>query len=535
MVRSGMAWAALNSADKFYLSQLPDHWGLTLRKLAARLVPSPVDWSLRAKVTLGVMLPLVLVLGTFTKIEYARHQRAALRDLSFLAAQTNGVIENSLRHDMLARNPKGIQDMLDAIGKDESFRIVYLLDPSGRVMFAPGGNGVGLTLDNQDPTCQPCHRLPPAERPGSVVVTLGGATRVFRSMTPVRNQPECQACHPSTQPIIGLLLTDIYMAPLEAPLSSDLQENIWWWLGTILVAVVVVNLVLSRLVLRRLRRVVETLGGFGRGQLDLRLPPEPADEIGQLTAAFNDMAARIQSEDREIRNLSQNLARQGQLRQELLKRLFQAQEDERRRIARDLHDDLGQDLAGLGMRLEAAEQSWGGEQEPARTKLAEARALIARISQIVHAMILSLRPSTLDDLGLEAAVRAQAERTLREAGLQVEVYTRGLGGRLPQESETALFRVFQEAMSNIARHAHAHHVHLSLEIQDGLFEGEILDDGIGFELDQASPSGRNLRGMGLLGMRERAEQFGGTLDIRSRPGHGTRILIRLPIRSSQDG
>lgn len=503
--------------------------------MAARLVPTSVGRSLRAKVTLGVVLPLVLVLGTFTQIEYTRHQRAALRDLSFLAAQTNTVIENSLRHEMLAQNPKGIQDMLDAIGKDESFRIVYLLDPSGRVVFAPGQNGVGQTIDNKDPTCQPCHRLPPAERPGSVVVTLDGTTRVFRSMTPLRNQPECQACHPSTQPIIGLLLTDIYMAPLEAPLSSDLHENTWWWLGTILVAVVVVNLVMSRFVLRRLGGVVETLGGFGRGQLDLRLPPEPADEIGQLTAAFNDMAARIQSEDREIRKLSQDLARQSLQRQELLKRLIQAQEDERRRIARDLHDDLGQDLAGLGMRLEAAEQSWSAEQEQARAKLAEARALIARISQIVHTMILSLRPLTLDDLGLEAAVRAQAERTLTEGGLQVEVNAQGLVQRLPPDPETALFRVFQEAMSNIARHAHAHHVHLSLQIRDGHFEGEILDDGIGFDLDQAYPTGRNLRGMGLLGMRERAEQFGGTLEIQSRPGQGTRILIRLPIRSGQDG
>ncbi len=509
--------------------------GYPLKRLAARLLRNPIDRSLRAKVTLGVVLPLVLVLGLFTFIEYNRHQRAALRDLSFLTAQTNSVIENSLRHAMLVQDPQGIQDMLDSIGKDASFRLVYLLDTRGRVVYAPGQSGVGLVIDNRDPTCQPCHQLPPAERPGSVVVTVENNTRVFRSMTPVRNQPECQACHPSSQPIIGLLLTDIYLAPLEGPLASDLRENIWWWVGTVLVAVIVVNLVMSRFVLRRLGNVVETLGEFGRGQLAVRLPAEPADEIGKLGGAFNDMAARIQSEAWEIRNLSEDVARQSRQRQELLKRLIQTQEDERRRIARDLHDDLGQDLAGLGMRLEAAEQTWGEVGEQTRTKLTEARALIARISQIVHAMIFSLRPSALDDLGLEAAVRAQAERTLREAGLQVEVHTHGLTRRLPLDSETALFRVFQEAMSNIARHARAQHVRLSLEIQDGRFEGEILDDGIGFDLDQAYPSGRDLRGMGLLGMRERAEQIGGTLDVQSRPGHGTRIVIRLPIRSGSDG
>jgi hypothetical protein len=211
-------------------------------------------------VTLGVVLPLVLVLGSFTLIEYTRHQRATLRDLSFLTAQTNTVIENSLRHEMLAQDTQGIQDMLDAIGKDESFRIVYLLDTNGRVVFAPGRKGVGLAIDNRDPTCLAA--ITPIERPGSVVVTLANNTRVFRSMTPVRNQPECQACHPSSQPIIGLLLTDIYMAPLEGPLAADLYENLWWWLGTILVAVIVVNLVMSRFVLRRLGHVVET--EFGR-------------------------------------------------------------------------------------------------------------------------------------------------------------------------------------------------------------------------------------------------------------------------------
>ena len=145
-----------------------------------QMVPTPLSRSLRAKVTLGVILPLLIILGAFTAIEYARHRKATLVNLSLLAAQTSKVIENSLQQDMLTGRPEGIQHTLDAIGGDKTIRFVYLLDTSGRVMFASGAEGVGTRLDNRDPTCQPCHRLPAASRPSSVIVTLPDGQRVFR-------------------------------------------------------------------------------------------------------------------------------------------------------------------------------------------------------------------------------------------------------------------------------------------------------------------------------------------------------------------
>jgi len=485
--------------------------------------------SLRAKVTLSIILPLVLILGLFTAIEYARRRETTLANLSFVAAQTAQVIENSLQHEMLSRNLAGVQHMLDGIGEDKKIRAIYLMDMTGRVAFAPRAGEVGRQLDNRDSTCQPCHRLPAAERPSSVLITLPDGQRIFRSMNPLENRPECHQCHDPGQRLVGVLLTDLWVAPFEPPLAADLRENLLWWAGTILVTVLVVHLVTSRLILRRLEQVAHSLTRFGRGQFDLRLPADDPDEIGRLAATFNDMGQRLQSEETQNRTLTGDLRRLAFERLELLKRLISAQEEERRRVARDLHDGLGQDLAGLAFRLEMVERLGVDQPEPARAHVRQLRAQIAETTNRVYDLILALRPSLLDDLGLAPALRAQAERALKNAGVEFELEASGLARRLPPEIETALFRTFQEALHNVARHARARHVRLRLAAPDGHFEGEIVDDGCGFDMENIRPNENSARGLGLLGMQERVTQCGGALDIFSQPGAGTRVRIRIPL------
>ncbi len=491
--------------------------------------------SLRAKVTLGIILPLVIILGAFTAVEYERRREAVLTNLSFLATQIGQVIENGLQHEMLSDNRAGLQHMLDAIGQDEMLRVVYLLNTDGQVIFAPESRGVGRQLDNRDPTCQPCHQLPVEQRPGSVVVTLPGGQRVFRSMIPIENQPACQECHDSDQRLIGMLLTDISMAHLEAPLAAELRETLLWGAGVILVTVIVVNLALSRLVIHRLEGVARALARFGRGQLDLRLPAGSPDEIGQLAVAFNDMSQRIQSEEAENRELSKGLQRESTQRYELLKRLISAQEEERRRVARDLHDELGQDLGGLAFSLEAIERMWADAPEMVRAQLRQSRALVAETTNRAYDLILALRPSALDDLGLTPALRTHTERTLKGTGIQFEIESSDLTRRLPPEIEVALFRTFQEALTNVVRHARTSRVRISLAARDGAFEGEISDNGRGFDLHEVQANGGGPRGLGLLGMQERVAQCGGRLEVFSRPGAGTQIRIRIPIPETACG
>ncbi|MFU8772591.1 MAG: hypothetical protein ACNA8H_09255, partial [Anaerolineales bacterium] len=241
-----------------------------------------LNLHLRAKVTLGVVLPLVLILGAFTVVESLRHREVVMSNLSILAAHSGKVIENTLRQQMLKSDFEELQTILDTIGEREEFRIVYLLDTDGKVIFAPSNQGSGQVLDNRQEDCQPCHRLIPEKRPASVVVTAADGQRVFRSMQTIENTPDCAQCHDPQQRLIGLVLTDISTAPLESPLSAHLRESLLWWAGTILVTVLVVNLVMSRFVLRRLEGLASAITGFGKGQKPAPLPESNQDEIGQL-------------------------------------------------------------------------------------------------------------------------------------------------------------------------------------------------------------------------------------------------------------
>jgi len=501
--------------------------------LLGSLKSGRLNLSLRAKITLSVVVPLVLVIGGFTMIEYWRHRASVLNNLTLLTAQTGQLIENSLRHAMLSSDWEELQLTLDSIGENEMLRVVYLLDRNGRVVFSPNDKNVDDILNNSQPDCQPCHKLNVADRPSSVVVTLPDGQRAFRSMNPIENRSECQACHDPKQRLLGLLLTDISMAPLERPLEAHLRENLLWLVATILVTVLVANLAVNQFVLRRLKGLASAITDLGHGQSPPQLSENQQDELGQLAQKFNEMALGLATRETENRELSEDIQRQSKLRGELLKRLITAQEDERKRVARELHDELGQSLAGLGLHSEAIEQMLKSDPERALQQLAQTRTLIHETTGQMYDLIMALRPSTLDDLGLVAALQAHAERSLPADTTVFHMNAGGLNGRLPPAIETALYRIFQEALSNVVRHARASQVSILLAQEDGFFVGEVLDNGIGFIPQAMLQDENNPRGLGLLGMRERAEQCGGELEIISQPGKGTRIRIRIPLEATE--
>ncbi len=488
----------------------------------------PFHRSLRVKVTLGVVLPLSLILGFLFAIQYSRHETAVLDTLSLLASNSGKVIESDLRQAMLKSDFETVQNSLDAIGNSKEFRVVYLLDTKGRVIFAPRDQGVGSRLDNHDPNCQPCHHLPANARPASVVITDSSGQRVFRSMQPIANGPECARCHGSDERLLGLLLTDISMAPVEASLSSNLTENLLWGLGTILITAVVVNIALNRFVLKRLERLAAAMTGFGVGSPPMSIPESQPDEIGQLATTFKLMAQRIETREADNRILSENLSSQSAQRGELLQRLITAQEDERRRVARELHDELGQTLSALGLQTEGVERLVTSKPAKAVEHLQQIRTLINAATNQMYGLILDLRPSALDDLGLVAALKVYADRTMGGTGITYDLRAEGLAERLPAEIETTLYRVIQEGFTNIVRHSGANHVLLKLTRHSAGIEVEIADDGRGFDLAAVSRGVLKSQGLGLLGMRERVEQCHGHLDIATKPGQGVRIHIEIP-------
>jgi signal transduction histidine kinase len=237
-------------------------------------------------------------------------------------------------------------------------------------------------------------------------------------------------------------------------------------------------------------------------------------EVRRLAAALERMRASLQT-SMAVATANARLEERERVRQQLLRKLISAQEDERKRIARELHDEASQTLAALGMAANLG-------------RMDEVRRLADRMHDELHRLIVDLRPSVLDDLGLADAIRWFAERHLASRGIAVRCEIAELEGRLSPEVETALFRAVQEAIVNITRHSQADAVLIQMSAEEAGITVEIEDDGIGFEPERVEAEPGSLRGVGLLGMRERLEIIGGTLQIDSEPGGGTHVVMRVP-------
>jgi signal transduction histidine kinase len=319
------------------------------------------------------------------------------------------------------------------------------------------------------------------------------------------------------------------------------------WLAGVILAALVAGAFLAWGAARSIAKPVALLTGaaenIAAGDLSAPIPQTGKDEVGRLGKALEKMreslagligavaTANAELEKRVIERTVQLAAANEQLREReaslgrLYEKVVSAQEDERKRIARELHDDTSQSLAVLVMALDSA---LGAVKAGLNPRLEEAKALAVRTIEEVHRMILDLRPSVLDDLGLQSAIRWYAERHLLSRGLSVRCEFEAEDRRFPAAFETALFRVCQEAMSNIARHAQAETVLIQLSEADGVIRIEIEDDGRGFDPGNVSHAER--RHFGLMGIEERVEILGGKVRIDSAPGQGTRIHLEVPLR-----
>ncbi len=304
---------------------------------------------------------------------------------------------------------------------------------------------------------------------------------------------------------------------------------------------------------------------LAEGDLSQPVPEMGNDEIGRLGRAFermrvrlkealetveewaSELEGRVHERTRELEASRDHLRSAAEenaalyrevkakdaARGELLKRVINAQEEERRRIARELHDETSQNLSVLAMGLEAAGAE--GNEAQARDELGELRDLAVRTLGGVHRLVYDLRPSILDDLGLSAGLRWYAESRLEPLGIRASLMVNGEERRLAAELETAVFRIGQEAISNIARHSNASNAFLVVGFLDDRVTLEVEDDGDGFDVASAK-AGNEDHGWGLLGMSERAGLVGGSLEITSTPGTGTRVEISIPVqKETQDG
>jgi signal transduction histidine kinase len=235
-------------------------------------------------------------------------------------------------------------------------------------------------------------------------------------------------------------------------------------------------------------------------------------------------AALLVTAERELATAREHARAQ----REMLARVIDAQEAERARVARDLHDQIGQSLTSvlLGLRLVDGSLSNADiDVDDARAHTDEVRTLVAQALDEVRQLAFELRPTVLDDVGLVAAVRRLAGNVSERSGVPVRVALDGVDDdtRMPPEVETVVYRVVQEALTNVARHAQASHAAVELALDDHSARARIVDDGLGFTVDDSAA-----RSLGLAGMSERASLVDGHLEIVSAPGEGTTVLLEVP-------
>jgi two-component system sensor histidine kinase UhpB len=278
---------------------------------------------------------------------------------------------------------------------------------------------------------------------------------------------------------------------------------------------VAVNFALLKLAFQPLTRLRETMGQVQTGQLTIRAPVTGLDpDADQLARAFNTMLEALDE-------VSKSRATQ----------ILHAQEQERKRIARELHDETSQVLTSLLISLALLDESVTTEE--ARQRVADTRALAHQTLRAVRNLSIDLRPSALDDLGLLPALRWYIKEYQQKCGIEVEFSASGLKRRLPAEMETALYRIIQEALTNTAKHARARRAWVAVSEENGSVRAFVRDDGQGFDAQAVLRTPWQDRGLGLAGMQERAMLLDGSIKIESQPGTGTTIEVTIPLTEAE--
>jgi signal transduction histidine kinase len=469
-------------------------WGMRFWKIAGAA-------NIRVKI-MGIVLGLVILMGLTVTLQVRANLVRTLDELlqeqsisigRDLAARSTDLI--------LVNNLYGLHQLLkDTLANNPNVRYAFITDADNHVLATTFGDGF------------PDHLLE--------ANTVGASDHHTTIVLPTNEGQIWDTAVPIFEGRAGTARIGISGANLRLMLDGLTGQIM---LTTVLAAIIGITAAagLTWLLTRPILQLVGAAQAVERGDFGQHVARWANDEIGELTDAFNAMTealARAQVERAE----------RDQLRLQYVSGVISAQEDERRRIARELHDSTSQTLTSLVIGLRQLGEISGTVETRQRTE--ELRRIAAQTLDDVHALALQLRPSVLDDHGLPAAIQRHVTDCRRRHQLNIDVAITGLENeRLNPEVETALYRITQEALTNIIRHAQAETASIFIERHNGTVRAVIEDDGIGFDIAPTDPLDGHL---GLYGIRERAELLGGKLTIESEHGRGTSLYIEIPAGGS---
>lgn len=468
---------------------------MNMKRLSQRIWDIAGGVSVRTKI-LGIVLGFIILLGLGVTIQ-ARYA---------LTATMNAQLEEqsvSVSRDLAARSTDpillndllGLHDLLkETIANNPNIRYAFIIDNRGQVVAHTfeGGFPLDLIILNVAQAGEHHHT--------ALIQTDEGL--VWDTAVPILDGK------------VGTARIGLSDASVRAAVSTLTAQLI---LTIVLVSItgVLVAVFLTWVLTRPIISLAHATQTVAKGDFSPRVPRWANDEIGDLADAFNSMIEELARTD-ELRKEREVLRRQ------LLEKVITTQEDERRRIARELHDSTSQNLTSLIVGLRVMETNCA--QCASISKATDLRDVASKTLDEVHDLSMRLRPRVLDDLGLSAALERLVSEWQTRYKIPVDVAIQ-LGERLSGEVETAIYRIIQETLTNIARHAQARSVSILVERHGDVVRTIVEDDGIGFD----TSANHGERHLGLLGMRERAELLNGILTVESSPQRGTSIFIEIPL------
>ena len=365
-------------------------------------------------------------------------------------------------------------------------------------------------------------------RTAGTVEALRGTTDT-KIISDYRGIPVLSSYTPLKLPgVHWVILAEIDASEAFSPVFVLRERLILLALGMLFVCAILGALI-SRTISKPILSLARSTEKFGKGDLAHRAEAGSGDEIGLLAETFNRMAestmettSRLRREITDRKRAEDEVLTSRERLRNLSAHLQTAREEERKGLAREIHDELGQALTTLKLNLTLLREDLGASRDAG--KISSMLELIDTTIRSVKRMITALRPRLLDDLGLTAAIEWQSEEFQRRTGIACDLSILPEDIRVDPDRSTAIFRILQEAFTNAARHSGATRVSVSLVSEDGALELRVSDNGSGITTDRLNDP----KSFGLIGIRERAYYWGGSVDISGVPGKGTTVLVGFP-------
>jgi two-component system sensor histidine kinase UhpB len=424
------------------------------------------------------------------------------------------MVNDVLKSAMLSKNLSEMKYILQVVSDYPDVKRIFILNRVGKVVLSVDDQEVGKTIDLRDPTCQVCHHRTTEALNKTVIYSFPGGEKIFRNVNPIYNRKECFNCHKAEDKITGVLVTDFTLNNVEKQLRAEFRENLLLLFCSIGVSTLVIGIALNQMVIKKLQHFVEAVSLFGRGDFRRTISFKSDDEIKTLADSFNQMAKTLMEKMR--------------LERKYLSQIIDTQENERKRISRELHDEIGQALYAIKFNLEMIDKDLPQTGSVFRDRLGEAKALSNQTLTAMRQLSMDLRPTMLDDLGLIPTLRWYIQNFSNRLGIHSHFHATGFDEKLPPQIETAFYRIVQEALNNVAKHAEADHIEISMEKRNSMIHASVADNGRGFDLETVLHPESPERGFGIVGMQERISLLGGKIQIQTKRGSGTHLRIEVP-------